>query len=177
MIKITCIKPAARLKLIEEGVKSFQFGQNPYLKNWGISVADKPIQFRARQLPGPKIEYAQSQTVEARNPGVWDARGKKLCITAVLAAWSVVSFTNKRRLDEKAIRTFLQNLIRGLVEVGMDVKNRMPPLIYGNPDADVEKVLKQAWVSAGNQVKSQPELVVILVPAVESCKLYIVHAN
>lgn len=82
MIKLTCVKPADRLKSIEAGMNAFSFGNNEYLKHWGLEVSQVPISIKGRTLPPPKLEYnaaSQGAIFEPR-PGQWQARGKKLCI-------------------------------------------------------------------------------------------------
>lgn len=170
MIKTTCIKPNERLKTIESGVQSFKFGENEYIKGWGVDVAPKPLTIKGRQLPPPKVEYnaaSQGAIFEPRS-GVWSYQGKKLCTGAILGAWSIISFVQQRRMPEDQIQSFVASLVRACTDAGMQIKNRNPPVIYGNPAGNIAKTLQEAWVKAGNAAKAQPQMVVIIVPAIDA---------
>ncbi|KAF9581944.1 Eukaryotic translation initiation factor 2C [Lunasporangiospora selenospora] len=45
-----------------------------------------------------------------------------------------------------------------------NIPNKNPPVIYANPQGDIEKSLKEAWFRAGNAVKSQPQLMLCVLP-------------
>jgi len=44
------------------------------------------------------------------------------------------------------------------------IPNATPPITYANPHGDIERHLKDAWLLAGNAVKSQPQLLVCILP-------------
>ncbi|KAG0049752.1 argonaute 1 [Linnemannia elongata] len=46
----------------------------------------------------------------------------------------------------------------------MTIPNKQPPILYANPHGDIEGSLKNAWMRAGNAVKSQPQLLVCVLP-------------
>lgn len=171
MIKTTCVKPAERLRTIETGVQDFKFNTNEYIKGWGLTLSAKPITFKGRLLPAPSLEYSdkgKAVTIKPKQPGVWDAKDKKLCRPATLGSWAVVSFAPPRRLTQEHIQSFIKSLIGACQTAGMNIKNPTPPICFGNPAGNVQDYLKEAWLKAGNTAKAKPELIVCIVPAVES---------
>ncbi|KAF9117650.1 eukaryotic translation initiation factor 2C, 3, partial [Mortierella sp. 14UC] len=59
---------------------------------------------------------------------------------------------------------FIRELIVTCVDTGMTIPNKQPPILYANPHGDIEGSLKDAWMRAGNAVKSQPQLLVCILP-------------
>lgn len=170
MIKTTCIKPADRLRAIESGVKSFEFGSNEYIKAWGLEVAPKPLVVNGRVLSPPKVEYsgASQGSIFEPKPGVWDIRGKKMCLGATLGSWSVLNFVQQRRFPEEQLKAFINALVKACMEMGLNVRNKTPPILYANPAGNIQRSLREAFVKAGNFAKAQPQLIICILPAVEA---------
>lgn len=53
-------------------------------------------------------------------------------------------------------------------EFGLTVVNRAPPILNADPQANIEKVLKDAYMQAGNAEKFQPQIIMCIVPNVNS---------
>ena len=44
------------------------------------------------------------------------------------------------------------------------VMNRTPPITYGDPQGNVDRTLKEAWLKAGNASKATPQLILCILP-------------
>lgn len=42
--------------------------------------------------------------------------------------------------------------------------NRTPPITYGDPQGNVDRTLKEAWLKAGNASKAAPQLILCILP-------------
>ena len=55
MIKYASTKPHDRLNKIKSIMDEFKFKEDKHLKDFGISIADEPLQVDGRVLPVPEI--------------------------------------------------------------------------------------------------------------------------
>ncbi|CAG8472825.1 17354_t:CDS:2, partial [Acaulospora colombiana] len=49
-------------------------------------------------------------------------------------------------------------------DMAVSIPNKTPPIMYSNPQGDVEASLKKAWLRAGNAAKAQPQLILCILP-------------
>ncbi|CAG8658175.1 246_t:CDS:2, partial [Acaulospora colombiana] len=66
------------------------------------------------------------------------------------------------RID--TIRQFVRELVNTCQDTGMNIPNRTPPIGYANVQSTTEADLKKAWLDAGNAAKSQPQLILCVLP-------------
>ncbi|KAG9294768.1 hypothetical protein G9A89_008247 [Geosiphon pyriformis] len=166
MIKFTCLPPYVRGNKIQEGATLVSYNNNEYIKKFEMKVSNEMVTIPARILPPPTLHFhpsSQESVVQPRE-GVWNLRGKKVAIGASLGSWSVVVFGSEKDHPLQAVRNFVRELIVTCTDTGMNVPNKLPPLMYGNPVGDIESTLRQAWIRAGNSAKAQPQLVLIILP-------------
>ncbi|KAF9981230.1 hypothetical protein BGZ65_004181 [Modicella reniformis] len=158
MIKHTCQQPHIRANKIKEGLDIVNYHENEYMRSFGVEVSTEMVQLRARILPAPSISYHPSSRQANFVPqgGAWNLRDKKVATGATLGSWSVVVFTNERDFPMGRTQDFIRELIV--------IVNKEPPILYANPQGDIESALKTIWLRAGNAVKSQPQLVVCILP-------------
>ncbi|CAO3652743.1 unnamed protein product [Cunninghamella echinulata] len=164
MIKFTCQKPNVRANKITQGINLLQYKSNPYLQQFGVTIKPEMAMINARVLSTPKISYApnsQEPTFAPRD-GAWNLRGKKVSKGARLGSWSVVNFTPN--LNDGAIQRFIRELCQTFADTGMEVVNRQPPITHADPQGNIERTLKEAWLKAGNAAKAQPQLVFCILP-------------
>ncbi|KAI9489904.1 Piwi domain-containing protein [Zychaea mexicana] len=168
MIKFTCQKPDIRANKTRQGLTMLQCKpENPYLKQFGVKVNPDMAIVQARVLPPPQVMYSQGFTP---NDGAWNMRGKKLAKGASLGSWSVVNF--HVGLARPSIERFIRELTQAFINVGLDVVKRDPPImINADPQGNIDRTMKEAWLQAGNAAKANPQLIVCILP-VRNTQLY-----
>ncbi|KAI8098878.1 Piwi domain-containing protein [Halteromyces radiatus] len=164
MIKFTCQKPNVRANKINQGVNLLKYKDNPYIQQFGVNVKSDMAMINARVLPPPKISYHASSQDATFAPigGAWNLRGKKVAKGANLGSWSVVNFTSK--VHDGMIQRFIRELCQTFTETGLNVINRQPPVTHADPQGNIERTLKEAWLKAGNAAKAQPQLILCILP-------------
>ncbi|KAI8075971.1 ribonuclease H-like domain-containing protein [Halteromyces radiatus] len=137
MIKFTWNTPNARANLINQGIDILDHKDNPYVQQFGVSV--KPDM--------TMISFHASSEDASFTPvgGTWSLSGKKVANGATLKSWSVVNFASS-------------------INDGSNVINLEPPITHADPQGDVERTLKEAWLKAGNATKVKPELIFCILP-------------
>ncbi|KAI7880301.1 Piwi-domain-containing protein [Lichtheimia hyalospora FSU 10163] len=164
MIKFTCQKPQVRANKINQGFSMLQYRNNPYIQQFGMNIKSEMAMVSARVLPTPQISYSQASQDGTFAPvgGAWNLRGKKVAQGAVLGSWSVVNF--HAQVTTPAIQRFIRELCQTFIDTGLSVMNRTPPITYGDPQGNVDRTLKEAWLKAGNVSKATPQLILCILP-------------
>ncbi|KAF4967182.1 hypothetical protein FZEAL_10568 [Fusarium zealandicum] len=92
MIKIAVTRPAQRKSDIQKGADALRIGEDPFLKEYGVSFEPQFAKTEARILPAPTVKFGQG-TAEPKFAGRWDLRGKKFWKQnqAPLANWGIVA--------------------------------------------------------------------------------------
>ncbi|KAG9326406.1 hypothetical protein KVV02_008026 [Mortierella alpina] len=166
MIKFTTQTPTVRLNTIKNGLQILNYHNNEFMRDFGMKVSAQMATVRARALPVPKIMFSSLARENAITPaeGAWNLKNKKLVRTGTLGSWGVVVFASSHDCPKEQINAFLRELIVTCIELGVKIPNKSPPIIYTNPHGDLESSLKAAWVQTGNAVKSQPQLLMCMLP-------------
>ncbi|EIE85427.1 hypothetical protein G6F46_009276 [Rhizopus delemar] len=164
MIKFTCQKPNVRANKISQGLNLLKYRDNPYINQFGVVIKPEMAVINARVLPTPRISYHQSsQDAEfAPQGGAWNLRGKKVAQGATLGSWALVNFAGAVPLP--AVQRFVRELCQTFVETGMNVVNRQPPVMNADPQGNIDRTLKEAWLKAGNAAKANPQIIFCILP-------------
>ncbi|KAI9320095.1 Piwi domain-containing protein [Dichotomocladium elegans] len=164
MIKFTCQKPQVRSNKINQGFQLLGYKNNPYLQQCNMTVKPDMAVVGARVLSTPQISYSQSTPDGTFAPqgGAWNLRGKKLAQGAVLGSWSVVNFAPQ--VPMPAIQHFVRELCQTFIDTGLNVVNRQPPITNADPQGNIDRTLKEAWLKAGNAAKANPQLILCILP-------------
>ncbi|KAI8371592.1 Piwi domain-containing protein [Radiomyces spectabilis] len=164
MIKFTCQKPNVRANKINNGLQLLEYRNNPYLQQFGMSVKPEMAMVNARVLQTPKISYHPSSQEATFAPmaGAWNLRGKKVAQGAVLGSWSVVNFAGP--IPPPVIQRFVRELCQTFIDTGLNVLNRQPPITNADPQGNIDRTLKEAWLKAGNAAKANPQLILCILP-------------
>ncbi|RUS25667.1 ribonuclease H-like domain-containing protein [Jimgerdemannia flammicorona] len=160
MIKFTCQQPHARANNIKEGIGLLNCRDNDYLKQFGLKVDTEMAVVNARVLPPPKLRQFHSPG------GAWNLRDKKVAAGATLGSWGVIHFRDPR--DQRCptipqLQRFIREMVQTFSDAGMNV-NQEPPIMEENPNGNIEKILKDAWLRAGNAAMAQPQLIMCVLP-------------
>ncbi|KAI7856147.1 Piwi domain-containing protein [Circinella umbellata] len=164
MIKFTCQKPHVRSNKIQQGFSLMQYKENPYMQHFGMKVKPEMHTIKARVLQTPKISYHNSSenATFAPRDGVWNLRSKKVFEGATLNSYAVVNFT--QGLPKPVIDKFIRQMCETFISTGVNVTNRKPPMTNASPQGNIEQTLKDAYMKAGNAVKSAPQLLLCILP-------------
>ncbi|KAG0338651.1 hypothetical protein BG000_003640 [Podila horticola] len=167
MIKFTCQPPHVRANKIKDGLKILNYQGNEFIKDFGMKISTEMAEINARILPPPTISYHPSSKMAnfAPRDGAWNLKDKKVASGATLGSWGVVVFGTERDLPLTFTQAFVRELIVTCTDTGMNIPNKQPPITYSNPHGDIEASLKAAWLKAGNAVKSQPQLLMCILPS------------
>ncbi|KAI8575439.1 hypothetical protein K450DRAFT_215715 [Umbelopsis ramanniana AG] len=166
MIKFTCQKPNMRANKISQGLNLLNYKDNDYMQQFGMSVKQDMAVVNARILPTPTVSYNPSTRDGAFVPqgGAWNLRGKRVAQGATLGSWSVVCFTNERIVPMQDIQRFVREMCTTFMDTGMNVVNKTPPITHADPQGNIDRTLKEAWLKAGNAAKAAPQLIVCILP-------------
>ncbi|KAF9208010.1 Eukaryotic translation initiation factor 2C [Haplosporangium sp. Z 27] len=166
MIKFTCQPPHVRANTIKDGLRILNYENNEYLKDFGLKISSEMATIKARSLPAPVISYHPSSKDAnfTPNDGAWNLIGKKVAQGTTLGSWGVVVFGSERDVPTEQLNGFIRQLVITCTATGMNVPNKSPPCLYANTHGDIENALKTAFQRAGAAVKSQPQLLLCILP-------------
>ena len=166
MVKATSTKPNVRSERIQETRRALQYEGDAYMKDFGVSISNEMITCNARILPPPTLEYhaaSREKTLTPRDGG-WNLRDKRIPIGKTLHSWSVIVFGTEREFRRDTVSNFITEFCRSAQSTGMNVTNDKPPILYRDSRDEVEVVMHHAWKAAGDAVKSQPQLIMCILP-------------
>ncbi|XP_054710913.1 protein argonaute-2-like [Uloborus diversus] len=108
-------------------VRRADFNNDPYVREFGLSISNTMMEVRGRILPPPKLQYGgrsfDSQTKQQAipNQGVWDMRGKQFHTGVEIRVWAIACFAPQRTCREDALRNFTQQLQKISNDAGMPI--------------------------------------------------------
>ncbi|CAI2189473.1 4647_t:CDS:2 [Funneliformis geosporum] len=165
MMKFSCRPPQHRAYKIRQGLDILNYRQNEYMRQFGLEVSGEMTVVPARVLPAPKIHYHHpffhDTTSFVTKDGSWNLRDKKFVTGVTLGSWACVAFGY---FSIQIIQCFIRELVITCQDTGMNIQNMHPPIMQGNPQGNIEEILKQAWLKAGNTSKSHPQLILCILP-------------
>jgi len=166
MIKFTCQPPTVRANNIRDGLRILKYDRNDYLKDFGLKVSSEMATIQARVLAAPTINYNPTSREPNIRPqfGAWNLINKKVLRGAKLSSWGVIVFGTEQHVPKAQVNAFVRELVVTCNDTGMNIVNKTPPVMYGNPQGDIEAALRDIWTRAGNAVKLKPELIMCILP-------------
>ncbi|XP_075515974.1 protein argonaute 1B-like [Primulina tabacum] len=142
LLKVTCQRPQERESDILQTVRHNAYAEDPYAKEFGIKISEKPAQVEARVLPAPRLKYHDSGREKDCLPevGQWNMMNKRMVNGATVNNWIGINFA--RGIKDTMAHSFCHELAQMCSVSGM-VFNPEPvlPVITSRPD-QVERVLK-----------------------------------
>ncbi|CAI2168374.1 8249_t:CDS:2 [Funneliformis geosporum] len=166
MIKFTCQQPHIRANKIKAGLEILNYRNNDQMTQFNMKVSNEMALVQARVLPTPTINYHTSSKDASFTPreGSWNLRDKKVAEGATLRSWSVLVFGTEPDFPMQSVQNFVRELVIVCSDTGMNIPTKTPPIIHKNAHSDIGESLKQAWIRAGNAAKSQPQLILCILP-------------
>lgn len=103
-------------------VRRADFNNDPYVREFGLSISNTMMEVRGRILPPPKLQYGGRTKQQAiPNQGVWDMRGKQFHTGVEIRVWAIACFAPQRTCREDALRNFTQQLQKISNDAGMPI--------------------------------------------------------
>ena len=165
MIKFAVTPPPQRLQHINTGKDWLNWGQDKYLKEYGVQVTQKQLMTNARILPNPTIEFgAGPKRIE--KPGLkgrWDLRDKKFYKgnPEQLKSWGIGVFTKGRvNLDKPSVEKLAEDFARVYRNHGGNVASGKP-FVMAVPD-DAAAAVEQLHQATGNHFNARPQILIFL---------------
>lgn len=161
MIRATARSAPDRQREIMNLVQKADFNNDPYVKEFGLSISHSMVEVKGRILAAPKIQYGGRHHRQPTIPfqGVWDMRGKQFHVGVEIRVWAIACFTPQRMCREDSIRNFTQQLQKISTDAGMPIIGQPCFCKYATGPEQVEpmlRYLKQLFVGL--------QLVVIILP-------------
>ncbi|KAJ4952343.1 hypothetical protein NE237_029175 [Protea cynaroides] len=165
LLKVTCQRPREQEMDILQTFHHNKYDQDPYAKEFGISITDRLTSVEARVLPAPWLKYHDTGKEKDCMPqvGQWNMMNKKMINGSTINYWACINFS--RSIQESTVRTFCQELAQMCEVSGMEF-NREPviPVHSARPD-QVEKALRYVYNTALNKLKGKElELLIAILP-------------
>lgn len=160
MIKATARSAPDREREINNLVNKADFNNDPYVKEFGLSISNLMMEVKGRVLPPPKLQYGGRTKQQAiPNQGVWDMRGKQFHTGVEIRTWAIACFAPQRTCREDSLRNFTQQLQKISNDAGMPIIGQPCFCKYANGPDQVEpmfRYLKQTFQGL--------QLVVVVLP-------------
>ncbi|CAE6418353.1 unnamed protein product [Rhizoctonia solani] len=166
-------KPKERLNSIVAGHSVLQYGQSEYMRQFHMTVDQRPEKCLARVLPTPALNYGENSRSRQIRPkdGAWNLRDKKFFEGAKCTGWALVVY------DQRGIRQAdAENIVRGLKEqadlLGIEELSSNPHIEFPSAQyMNVAQQLRLAGQKVYQQTKMPPSLIVVVLPE-NSAELY-----
>uniref|UniRef100_A0A6A7FRX8 Protein argonaute-1 n=1 Tax=Hirondellea gigas TaxID=1518452 RepID=A0A6A7FRX8_9CRUS len=122
MIKATARSAPDREREINNLVRKADFNNDPYMKEFGLTISTAMMEVRGRVLPPPRLQYGGRTRQQAMpNQGVWDMRGKQFFTGVEIRVWAIACFAPQRTVKEDALRNFTTQLQKISNDAGMPI--------------------------------------------------------
>ncbi|KAE9215136.1 hypothetical protein PF004_g14846 [Phytophthora fragariae] len=162
------VRPQVRMNGIQRLRESFNFENDPYLKAFGLSVAERMESVGARVLTSPGIKYGNG--LHYPKNGSWNLQDKTFVKPCTLSNWGVVicSTSNGSRpcVTRQAADNFVRNLCREAANRGIQVTNRNPAIVSSE---DRPRGSLESWLTTCHDrlerdriPRGDPQLIVVI---------------
>lgn len=122
MIKATARSAPDREREINNLVRKADFNNDPYMREFGLTISTAMMEVRGRVLPPPRLQYGGRTRQQALpNQGVWDMRGKQFFTGVEIRVWAIACFAPQRTVKEDALRNFTSQLQKISNDAGMPI--------------------------------------------------------
>ncbi|XP_064383428.1 protein argonaute-2-like [Halichondria panicea] len=160
MIRATSRTAPDREREINRLVARANFNDDPYVRDFGISVEQKMVNVNGRILPPPLLQYGGKSRIQAQpDKGVWDMRGKQFHRGVEIHHWVLLTFAQVRFCPEDKIRQFVFQLRRISNDAGMPVIKDPYFYRYVSGLENVEPLFRQL-----KQERPELQLIMVILP-------------
>ncbi|KAG0320493.1 Eukaryotic translation initiation factor 2C [Podila horticola] len=169
MIKGTCMPPQQRADKIMSNIATLKFESNEYMKAFNLEVDKEMAVVPARVLQAPKIQYANNATCTPSFGGWKLDQSRKMYAGSKLESWGVLVYENEQRFAKTIVEAFLRDLTLTLIENGMHVPRKNPPIMYAQAN-QVERNVDAMWSMIQETCGVPPQMILVVLPSV--CDTY-----
>ncbi|KAA8535033.1 hypothetical protein F0562_030036 [Nyssa sinensis] len=165
LLKFSCQRPREREMDILQTIQQNTYNQDPYAKEFGITIDEKLASVEARVLPAPWLKYHDSGKEKACLPqvGQWNMMNKKVINGSSVNYWACINFS--RSVQESTAHDFCHQLVQMCEVSGMEFNcEPVIPIYSARPD-QVKKALKYVYNVAANKLGGKElELLIAILP-------------
>ncbi|KAM0832665.1 hypothetical protein ACQ4PT_064752 [Festuca glaucescens] len=150
LLEETCQRPHDRERDLIQIVNHNSYHDDPYAKEFGITISERLASVEARVLPTPRLKYSEAGREKDCLPrvGQWNMMNKKLVNGGRVRSWMCVNFA--RNVQDSVATGFCRELACMCQASGMEFAlEPVLPAIYVRPD-QVERALKARFHDALN---------------------------
>ncbi|KAG6587931.1 Protein argonaute PNH1, partial [Cucurbita argyrosperma subsp. sororia] len=142
LLKVSCQRPSDQEMDILQTVHQNAYEEDPYAKEFGISINTKLTSVEARVLPSPWLKFHDTGKEREHLPqvGQWNMMNKKVINGSVVRYWACINFS--RNVQESIACGFCQQLVQMCQVSGMEFNPDPAIPIYSARPDQVKKALK-----------------------------------
>jgi eukaryotic translation initiation factor 2C len=157
MIKFAVQRPPQRKEHIMRSVALLNWGNDKYLRAFGMKINDKMPMVKAKLIKNPDINFNKKKC----NPGVagrWDLRGYQFAQPniAPLKSWGFVVLQGS--LDKSAAANFVQAFKRAYTSHGGKILGD-PMMFEQNSAMSPKETVDDSYNKIGNNFKQAPQII------------------
>ncbi|KAI7727781.1 hypothetical protein M8C21_013165 [Ambrosia artemisiifolia] len=110
LLKFSCQRPKEQEKEILQTMHQNGYKDDPYAKEFGITIDETPTSIDARVLPAPWLKYNDSGKQKEVLPqmGQWNMKDKKVINGSVINYWACINFS--RTVTDSAAQSDLKRI-------------------------------------------------------------------
>ncbi|KAK0721470.1 Piwi domain-containing protein [Apiosordaria backusii] len=156
MLKFAVQPPRERKVQIERMVAQLKWGEDRFLRHFGITMDTNMPKVEARVISNPGISFGNKIT----NPGVsgrWDLRGCKFIEPNPTPLQSWAFCITQGCCDEATVSSFYREWKKIYQGHGGRIKN--DPIIFKAKGDVYTEVVENAWKTVGHQFKMNPQII------------------
>ncbi|KAH9965910.1 argonaute-like protein [Russula dissimulans] len=165
-------KPHERLASICNGLGVLEYGESEYVREFGLTVSDKPLRTQARIINAPTLMYHQSSKqpdvaavllFALRSDNTWRI-GKRMFSPCQVPNWMVIIYERQVRFNESAANQMVSDLVKACKAVGIRI-NPLPALVkWEAGQGNIGEQLRFASAECQRRSGSLPTLIVVILP-------------
>ncbi|KAL2340457.1 hypothetical protein Fmac_008397 [Flemingia macrophylla] len=148
-----------------ETIQQNNYENNPYAKEFGISIDNKLASVEARVLPPPWLKYHETGREKEYLPqvGQWNMVNKKVINGSTVRYWACINFS--RSVQESTAGGFCQQLVRMCQISDMEFSHEPAIPVYSARPDQVKKALKYVHSAAIDKLEGKElELLIAILP-------------
>ncbi|KAJ1336803.1 hypothetical protein BSLG_006906 [Batrachochytrium salamandrivorans] len=162
MIKFTCQPPHVRSNKISAGVTLLQQHDNDYLRDF-VWKSTMKWHCNSSCTGSTTVSYHPASKelllLRAKVHGIYVIKWwrKELLFDPVLLYLAPLDYP-------AAVQKFITLLVQTCEECGVFVPNKHPPISYANVFGDIERIMIDAYMVAGDSYQERPQLIACILP-------------
>ena len=145
-----------------QNVKKLHWHELSVPSAFGTSVSTRMLEIEARLLPTPVVQYGEGTENRGPDSGSWNLRGKRLLAPSGFISYGITYLPSGRGVNDQVLQSFARALVASLAGLGLTTPSEPPALILGNPQGDLNEILKALFAKTGNHFQRKPQLFIVL---------------